>query len=73
LQQKFSQIDVLIQAAGITGKTGLTTHEVDPIDFDKVVRVNLHGIFYFCKETLPIMLERNYGRIVNIASIAGML
>ena len=63
---------MLVTAAGITGKTNLKTHEVDPADFDNVIRVNLNGIFYLCKETLPHMLKRNYGRIVNIASVAGM-
>eukprot|EP01111_Echinosteliopsis_oligospora_P010956 TRINITY_DN3497_c0_g1_i1.p1 TRINITY_DN3497_c0_g1~~TRINITY_DN3497_c0_g1_i1.p1 ORF type:complete len:249 (+),score=87.62 TRINITY_DN3497_c0_g1_i1:47-793(+) len=68
---KFKQIDVLVTAAGITGKTGIKTHEVDPVDFATVMNVNVAGIFNMCKETLPHMLERNYGRIVNIASISG--
>jgi len=68
---KYKQIDVLVQAAGITGKTGVQTHEVDPVDFENVYRVNVNGVFHMCKETLPHMMKRNYGRIVNIASISG--
>jgi len=68
---KFGRIDILVTAAGITGKTNLKTHEVDPDDFQKVFNVNLNGMFYFCREVLPQMLQQNYGRIINIASIAG--
>jgi 3-oxoacyl-[acyl-carrier protein] reductase len=68
---EFGKIDVLVQAAGVTGKTGIKTHDVDPANFDFVMNVNLRGIFLCCKYTLPSMLQRNYGRIVNIASVAG--
>jgi len=68
---KYNQIDVLVQAAGITGKTALQTHQVDPTDFENVYKVNVNGVFHMCKETLPHMMKRNYGRIVNIASISG--
>jgi len=62
---------VLVQAAGITGKTNLKTEEVDPANFDLVLRVNLRGIFVMCRAVLPVMVRQQYGRIVNIASIAG--
>jgi len=68
---KFGRLDVLVQSAGITGMTGLKTHEVPPENFEQVMRINTFGIFNCCKEALPIMLKRNYGRILNIASIAG--
>lgn len=67
----FGKIDVLVQAAGITGKTNIKTHEVDPADFDRVFRVNSTGIFLCARAVLPSMLAKNYGRIVNIASISG--
>jgi len=67
----FGQIDVLVQAAGITGRTGIKTSEVDAADFKKVFDVNVNGMFYFCKHVLPHMVKRNYGRIVNIASVSG--
>ena len=42
---KFGQVDVLVTAAGITGKTNLNTHLVDPADFDNVLRINVRGMF----------------------------
>ena len=68
---KFGRIDVLINSAGIIGKTGIRTHEVDPADFMRVWEVNVKGIFLCCKAVLPYMLKANYGRIVNIASMSG--
>ena len=65
------RLDILVQAAGVTGKTGINTHEVDPANFDFVMGVNARGIFLGCKTVLPYMAERGYGRIVNIASVAG--
>ena len=65
------RIDVLVQAAGITGRTGIKTHEVDPANFDAVMAVNARGIFLGCRAVLPAMVAANYGRIVNIASVAG--
>ena len=65
------RIDILVQAAGIVGKTNLKTEHVDPENFDAVFRVNVRGIFNGCKAALPYMRENNYGRIVNISSIAG--
>lgn len=65
------RIDILVQAAGIVGKTNVKTEYVDPDNFDAVFRVNVRGIFNGCKAALPYMRENNYGRIVNISSIAG--
>mmetsp|Transcript_57914 Transcript_57914/g.137859 ORF Transcript_57914/g.137859 Transcript_57914/m.137859 type:complete len:296 (+) Transcript_57914:72-959(+) len=67
----YGKVDVLVQAAGITGKTNLKTHEVDPADFDKVFDVNVKAMFLVARAALPSMLEKGYGRIVNIASISG--
>ena len=65
------RIDILVQAAGIVGTTNVKTEDVDPENFDSVFRVNVRGIFNGCKAVLPIMRQNGYGRIVNIASIAG--
>jgi len=67
----FGQIDVLVQAAGITGKTNIKSHEVDPADFQKVFDINLKAIFLMSRAILPSMMKHGYGRIVNIASISG--
>mmetsp|Transcript_46 Transcript_46/g.83 ORF Transcript_46/g.83 Transcript_46/m.83 type:complete len:714 (+) Transcript_46:103-2244(+) len=66
-----NRIDILVQSAGIVGQTNILTHRVPPSDFDKVMNVNVKGIFHGCHAVLPYMLRQNYGRIVNIASIAG--
>ena len=68
---KFGRLDVLVQCAGITGRTGIKAHEVDPANFDAVMAVNARGIFLGCRAVLPQMVAQDYGRIVNIASVAG--
>ncbi|KAG7350415.1 short-chain dehydrogenase/reductase SDR [Nitzschia inconspicua] len=65
------RIDILVQAAGIVGNSGIKTEDVDSNNFDAVFRVNVNGIFNGCKAVLPYMKAKGYGRIVNIASIAG--
>ena len=69
--RRWRRLDVLVQAAGVTGVTGVTTENVDLADFDRVMRVNTRGIFCMCRAALPTMRAADYGRIVNIASIAG--
>lgn len=64
-------LDCLLNAAGITGATNISSHEVDIDDFDQVYRVNMRGALLVSQGVLPHMLERNYGRILHIASIAG--
>lgn len=68
---RWGRIDVLVQAAGITGKTNVMTQDVEVPNFDLVMSVNVKGIFLMCRAVLPTMLRQKYGRIVNIASIAG--
>jgi len=68
---QFGKVDVLVQAAGITGKTNLKTHEVDLADFSRVFDVNVKALFICAKAVLPSMMKEGYGRIVNIASISG--
>lgn len=68
---EFGKVDVLVQSAGIVGKTGIKTQDVDEKNFQLVMNINVKGIFLCCKRVLPEMAKRKYGRIVNIASIAG--
>lgn len=63
-------IDILINNAGIAG-TNATTWETDPAGWRRVLAINLDGPFHCCRAVVPEMLKRGYGRIVNIASIAG--
>jgi NAD(P)-dependent dehydrogenase (short-subunit alcohol dehydrogenase family) len=68
---RFGRIDVLINSAGATGKTGIRSHEVEVRDFRFVFDVNVTGSFLTSRAVLPHMLARQYGRILHIASIAG--
>jgi 3-oxoacyl-[acyl-carrier protein] reductase len=65
------QLHAVVNCAGVTGKTNLKAHQVDPDDFDLVYRINLLGPLLVSQAVLPHMLEKNYGRILHIASIAG--
>ncbi len=66
----FGKIDVLVNNAGIAGPTA-RLWEVKEADWAQTMRVNVDGIFNCCKAVVPGMIKQNYGRIVNIASIAG--
>jgi NAD(P)-dependent dehydrogenase (short-subunit alcohol dehydrogenase family) len=64
------KIDILVNNAGIAG-VNKTVWETDLEEWRKVLRINLDGPFICCKAIVPSMVKQNYGRIVNIASIAG--
>lgn len=66
----FGKLDILVNNAGITGGNA-KTWEIQPEDWRRVMDVNLNGPFYCCLAVVPFLLENGYGRIVNIASIAG--
>tara|TARA_B100001121_G_scaffold299368_1_gene308021 strand:- start:199 stop:951 length:753 start_codon:yes stop_codon:yes gene_type:complete len=67
---KTSNIDILINNAGITGPTA-SLWEYDVEMWKKVVDINLMGTFNCCRTVVPKMIKNNYGRIVNVASVAG--
>jgi 2-dehydro-3-deoxy-L-rhamnonate dehydrogenase (NAD+) len=64
------RIDILVNNAGITGGNGLTW-ELTPAVWREVIEVNLIAPYLVCRAVVPHMIDRGYGRIVNIASIAG--
>ena len=66
----FGKLDILVNNAGITGGNA-KTWDVHPEDWRRVLDVNLNGPFYCCRAVVPFLLQNGYGRIVNIASIAG--
>jgi 3-oxoacyl-[acyl-carrier protein] reductase len=66
----FGKIDILVNNAGITGKNG-PVWDTELSDWQRVMRINLEGPFICCKAIVPQMIAQGYGRIVNIASIAG--
>lgn len=66
----FGRVDILVNNAGIAGRT-LPLTELEETDWDAVMGVNLTGVFLCCKAVIDAMIAQDYGRIVNIASIAG--
>ena len=70
IEKNFRQIDIFVNNAGMTGMNAKVWEY--PLDeWKKVIELNLNSTFYCCKAIVPHMIKNNYGRIVNIASIAG--
>lgn len=70
LQARFGPADILVNNAGITGKAG-KIWELSKKDLETVLEINVVGPFLMCRAAIASMRQRGYGRIVNIASIAG--
>jgi NAD(P)-dependent dehydrogenase (short-subunit alcohol dehydrogenase family) len=68
--QKLGRVDVLIASAGITGAT-VPVQEFPLDSWRRVIDINLNGLFYCCRAVIPHMLKNDYGRIVNVSSVAG--
>lgn len=69
--ERFGRLDVLVHAAGIVGPTGVNCGDYPIEDFRKVIAINLTGAFLTCQAVIPQMLQRGYGRVLLIASMAG--
>jgi len=67
---KSTNVDILINNAGITGSTS-SLWDYDVEEWNKIIQINLMGTFNCCKSIVPNMIKNNYGRIVNVASVAG--
>ena len=68
--EAFGRIDILVASAGITGATA-TVYEYPTDSWKRVFDINVNGVFYCSKAVVPFMLANSYGRIVNVASVAG--
>lgn len=69
VQDAYGRIDILINSAGVVNAKPFM--DVTEKDWDLVMNVNLKGVFHTCHEIFPIMVNQKYGKIINIASIAG--
>lgn len=68
---KFGSVDILVNNAGIAHRALVT--ETDEIDFDKIMDVNLKGVFNCCKAVIPSMVNKKSGKIINISSMWGQV
>lgn len=68
--ERFGTIDILVNNAGITRDAMF--HKMTEAQWDQVINTNLKSIFYTCKEVVPIMREKCYGKIVNISSVSAL-
>jgi len=68
--RRLGGVDILVNNAGIVGDE-CPVHELPEAQWHRMMDVNLHAVFYGCRAFLPAMLERNWGRIVNVSSISG--
>ncbi len=69
-EDAFGGIGILVANAGIAGSNGLLV-DYDVEEWHRIVSINLNGVFHCCRAVVPGMLERDYGRVVTVASIAG--
>ncbi len=67
---RLGRLDILVNNAGIAGPTA-PTWECSPEAWRETIEVDLNGVFYCCRAVLPHMIAQKYGRVVNVASIAG--
>jgi len=70
IESKYKKIDIFINNAGITGMNA-KVWDYPLEEWKKVIDLDLNATFYCCKAVVPLMIKNNYGRIVNISSIAG--
>ncbi|MCI0581794.1 MAG: SDR family oxidoreductase [Chloroflexi bacterium] len=68
--ERFDRIDILVNNAGFAGRC-VPVHQMSNVDWHHVIDVDLHGVFYFCRAAVRAMLPHGFGRIVNVATLAG--
>ena len=67
--REYGRLDILVNNAGV-GTFGSPLHEMKPDDWDRTLNTNLRGVYYCIHAFAPMMIDRNYGHIINISSIA---
>lgn len=72
IKSKFGKIDILVNNAGIAG-VNKPTHEITSEEWDKVIAINVKGVFFCTKHAIPCMLENGSGSIINLSSIYGII
>src|ERR1051326_5470097 len=74
-EREFGAIDILVNNAGLNtpGPKRRKIHEYDAAEWHRVLGVDLHGMFYCCREAMPRMVERKSGVVINIASTMGLV
>jgi len=70
--EAFGRIDVLVNVAGGSGPMGKTGVETTPEEFDDIVTLNMNGCFHTIRAVLPSMIEKSYGKVVNVGGTFGM-
>jgi NAD(P)-dependent dehydrogenase (short-subunit alcohol dehydrogenase family) len=71
VEAEIGPIDILVNNAALNVLAGVSEYE--PADWDRVMDVDLNAVFYLCRKTLPGMMERGFGNVVNVTSVAGYL
>jgi NAD(P)-dependent dehydrogenase (short-subunit alcohol dehydrogenase family) len=72
IEERFGTADILVNNAGIAG-TNAPTHDIDADEWERVIRINVKGVFLCTKHVLPIMREGGGGSIINLSSIDGLV
>lgn len=70
--EAFGTVEILVNVAGGSGPIGKTGVETTPAEFDEIVTLNMNGCFHTMRAVLPTMIERRYGKIVNVGGTFGM-
>jgi NAD(P)-dependent dehydrogenase (short-subunit alcohol dehydrogenase family) len=70
--KEFGRVDIAVNNAGIGDPTPTLIHEYPTGDWNRVIAVNLQGVFYGCREALKIMMRQKSGKVINVASMWGL-
>ncbi|HEV2438817.1 MAG TPA: SDR family oxidoreductase [bacterium] len=71
-RKELGRVDILVNAAGTIGPIETPLHKIAPEEWDRVLAVNVRGVFLCCRAFVPSMIEQKYGKIINIAGTSGL-